>query len=62
MCRARLGDRGTVCGARWRQGPPRVCFKLKEEPAGTRPPPVPSVGHNNLRDNIDISTLYNNIS
>ena len=25
-------------------------------------PPVPSVGRNNLRDTIDISTLYNNIS
>lgn len=57
---ARLGGMGGPKG-------PRVCFKQKEEPdSGTaRPspcPPVPSVGHNNLKDTIDILTLYNNIS
>lgn len=30
--------------------------------AATPSPPVPSVGHNNLKDTIDIWTLYNNIS
>lgn len=61
------GGTWTVRLTRWHQGPQESVSSRRRSLArgtarGCPLPPVPSVGHNNLKDTIDTSTLYNNIS
>lgn len=61
------GGTRTVRMTRWHRGPQESVSSRRRSLArgtarGCPLPPVPSVGHNNLKDKIDISTLYNNIS